>query len=442
MQRTRSATGKTKATRSRTQGAAEAIEPAAKQVRNQRVSKKKTAVIIERRAAPKPKARPRPATGKLAKAAVANRYRSSKDAAPEEFYGVLDLPEPYIINKYLELRTTPDRGRGVFTRVADIPAGTLLLQETALVYNANPAHHSGKRYRELIDRLSPADQQKFMALTHHGLPNTEESRESRNCFMDEEGAHVIWFWIAMINHDCKPSCQIEISGEAPRMIGNVRNVVPLPKKGTQITVDYLLWGDWMRQTIAGRAELMFNSWGFVCDCSTCSNAARTEADFRELLRLQALIDFDEVEPETQPTKAERAKIARHIDRLLELFLDFRMFGEAYCLAYKAMDFYRRIPDDLARGHAVRWAVEAIQIGTIEIGLESIEDVEDTTAVRGSRRSVAPEPRYLDGIQVLRNSFRTLVSTILPQLIGAKFYGNLQALEGAQETSDIPRALYK
>ena len=49
------------------------------------------------------------------------KLTTSSSGRPEQYHGAYKLNEPHIINKYLEVRTVSDKGRGVFTRVADNP---------------------------------------------------------------------------------------------------------------------------------------------------------------------------------------------------------------------------------------------------------------------------------------------------------------------------------
>jgi hypothetical protein len=166
---------------------------------------------------------------------------TSSSERPDQYHGAYKLNEPHIINKYLEVRTVPGKGRGVFTRVADIPAGTLLFQEPALLCDTRIEGTRATPLKEVVRSLSRTDQEKFAALTWHGLEDDKESRMLRNSWYVGDSCRGVWFWISLTNHDCKPNCRFQTAGEAPDIFGNLRTEVDIPLKGTEISVDYVTW---------------------------------------------------------------------------------------------------------------------------------------------------------------------------------------------------------
>jgi len=119
--------------------------------------------------------------------------REDGDEDPEDFYlkkkeFKFDFPE--IISKYLEVKQGK-YGRGIYTRVPDIPAGTLLFQERALLQdipydpesklsNTKKEAKFRKDVRTAVAHLSKPNKRKFVALTWNGLSNNEEDRMNRN----------------------------------------------------------------------------------------------------------------------------------------------------------------------------------------------------------------------------------------------------------------------
>lgn len=326
-----------------------------------------------------------------------DKYRTDKHEPPEKYYGQFKLSEPHIINKYLEIRTSPvpGKGRGIYTRLANIPAGTLLLEDKVLLHDprSNSFDKNKGRFRKLVMALSPEDQQKFIALTCHDLPNTEESRFARNHFAEAGSTKAsVWFWTSFLNHDCKPNCIGDSSGSGADEIISLRNVVPICERGTEITIDYMLWDIYNQEeyTVAKRRAKCLDHWSFECLCDTCKDAETTDAEFAELATLHRRIVFDVDEALKSSMSANRVVLDEDMDRFVYLLLEFRLIGLAYNMAKDASAFYEKLDDDLARGQATRWALEAVRIGCIRFGVEQLEADKDKTVVRDTHRQPAPE----------------------------------------------------
>jgi hypothetical protein len=87
---------------------------------------------------------------------------------------VFELYEPQIIDQYLEVRSAGQKGRGVFTRVPDIPAPELLLQEQVLIHipDSKREEDSTEARGTAVMRLSA----EVRRTDFHGLPSSEDSQ--------------------------------------------------------------------------------------------------------------------------------------------------------------------------------------------------------------------------------------------------------------------------
>ena len=415
--------------------------PAASKQRVSKTAPKKTSA---KKTVPKKTAVKRPIKRK-----PTDEYRIDRHESPERYYGTFEMDDPHVINKYLEIRTSPGKGRGIYTRVANIPAGTLILQETALLHDpkANTGNENG-RLRKLVMSLSAEDQKKLTALTYHGLRNDEESRITRNQFGLTKKCSTVWFWIAMLNHDCKPNCNVrteKAKGNSAPLI-NLRTLVPIPVRGTEISIDYVGWPLDEDCTVAERQALLQDNaggWGFACNCPSCEDAEDTDSEFAELRQLVADIKLSGSKSLKHDVPRDRQVVDDSLDRYVDLLLSFRRIDEACDLLTLAVAFYSKAKDDVGKSLAVKWALEAMRVGTILVGAEGFEDANES-ALKGKDKFAANEPRFLPtmGHDKLRKDLMKLVSRTIPKLLQKKFYGNVRPLDGKGDVSEVPHAFYQ
>jgi hypothetical protein len=194
-----------------------------------------------------------------------------------------------------------------------------------------------------------------------------------------------------------------------------------------------------RRTVAGRAEIINRVWGFKCWCDTCAHPATTDKEAAEITQLQNLLF-----PASEPDKpVGREDLDKHLGRLVGLLEEYRMLDQAYEYAYYASRFYsdrNHRNDDLAKQAAVKWTLEAIRLGAVVVGIDQIEDEDDASVVVGVDGKTASEPRFLPVKNDEREDYLKLLES-LPGLMKRKMYGNLQALEGKADVSDLPGQLY-
>ena len=98
----------------------------------------------------------------------AQRYRRNNDGTPEEYYGTLNLGNEYVVSPYLVMRNSPGKGRGLFTREANISAGTVLMEEPVLFHDkvADSVAKNPTNFRKMVANLSSKDQKKFTSLSY------------------------------------------------------------------------------------------------------------------------------------------------------------------------------------------------------------------------------------------------------------------------------------
>jgi hypothetical protein len=367
------------------------------------------------------------------------RLRSDSDVDPEHYYGAFNLQCPRVINKYLEVRETPTKGRGIFTRVATIPAGTLLLQEPVLLRHPHTDKDEAKHVRRLVSALKPEDHKKFAALSHHGEANTEEARYARNAFAAGKVGYV-WFWISLINHECAPNSSMSYLVNGRRTIGNVRATKDIPEQGTEISIDYTDggFGPWK---VSQRRTRTQESWGFECGCAACRTPRITDRAIAEMFSIKAQLNFGGVDSPDPDNIAHRQLVDSNAGRLLELLKHWGRARNAYDLAHDVMDFYSEIEDDLGRAHTVTWALHAAKLGQCIWGLESLDDPKAMTLVTDVESSVAHDPRYICPHGHDNSSWKKVVRD-LPQLMARQLYGNVREhTDAGKVISDIPDELY-
>lgn len=372
--------------------------------------------------------------------------------APERVYGIYKFDEPHIVNKYLEVRETGSKGLGPFTRAPDIPAGTLLLQEPVLVFvrSSRKIEENSELQedvvRQAVEKLSTEDRRKFVTLSHHGAANTLWERASHNSF-DIDNGRAVLFWMSMINHSCMSNCQFDStsSGSGKRIVGELRAIVPLPARGTEITMAYM---DKMAlqpfseefHTTASYNEYIEQTWGFRCIGEACQKPGSTDRDFRELRRLEKVIDFQGRSGLHVSNIACRQTVEADLERFTSLLRRYRLMQRLFSATYGAAQFYSNGTDDLARSHAFKWSIQALLVANASWGIEHLDNIEDESKMRNIEERLAPEPRFLSTRTAPARQITSLVKTQIPNRVFKKFYGNLY-FRGGPDISDIPRALY-
>jgi SET domain len=194
-------------------------------------------------------------------------------------YGVRPLRLPRTATTAIQIRSIPGKGRGLFlNRARDVPAGTVLFHEHALVYrfpdnltDDEPREVTNQRLETVLRALSIENQQKFVQLSSKGLDD-EFDRVNTNSFSDKVNptdkyapeTSSTWWLGSFFNHSCIANCDIIFDNG--RM--TVKTVLPV-SVGTELTISYLAHQDLAKS--AAQRNRHLQGWGFSCNCDACQS---------------------------------------------------------------------------------------------------------------------------------------------------------------------------
>ena len=308
---------------------------------------------------------------------------------------LIAIPDRTVINQNLEIRNTPDRGRIIVTR-RPIVAGTLLLQEAALLQDikplkecksADPMAEYRRALRKQIFALSDEKLAKLLALCHKPGQDTEESRVECNAF-NIHGSENIWAYISFLNHSCVPNAHVE---QYSAEVGyNLRACVDLPRPGTEVNINYK--PDWNitsrrrsrrpAQKSAERWTQIQDQWGFRCQCSACRDPVGTDRDYARMLFLEGRL----ADPEYVNDRADeddRDYFYEKTSAYLHLLKKYNLYPTLYRVAKSAAEWLAHAPqdDDNVKLWKGRFLREALDAGIAVHGFETIGD-EDQVFKRG------------------------------------------------------------
>jgi hypothetical protein len=227
----------------------------------------------------------------------------------------VNIPDRLNINDYLQIRTTTDRGRIVTTR-QPIPAGTLLLQESALLpdiqalgtfANAKTNRKEAipkyqlERYstalRRQVSALSKTKKRQFLSLCYADEDNEEGRVQSNSFKLSKRSEQDLWFYISMINHSCVPNAYVSQYND--EVAYSLRAIADMGLD-EEVNINYA--PDWeladnrkyrrCPKPQADRLAQIKAQWGFDCACMACKDPATTDADYRKMHALEAAVRLD------------------------------------------------------------------------------------------------------------------------------------------------------
>jgi hypothetical protein len=211
------------------------------------------------------------------------------------------LRTPFILNRYLQVKTIHGRGRGLFLRddLKDIREGTLLLQENPLV---TFEEDKGNQPRGLTRRMMEAEwkglaeeSKERLALLYWGeneyvdsssasdtisSPSDEDhaphandcaSRCELNSFTssDNTNIHPVYWALSFMNHSCKPNVIYVLSDGSQNMEVRVYATRLIRDSEDELLTGYLSFNQLLLPTHK-RQQRILDMWGFGCSCETCT----------------------------------------------------------------------------------------------------------------------------------------------------------------------------
>ncbi|TID18845.1 SET domain containing protein [Venturia nashicola] len=299
------------------------------------------------------------------------------------------------MERYFEVRDTPNKGLGAFATV-DIPRGTrLLLEEPLLVAisfsdSESLTEATFKAYqamslprREAYDHLYYTPRLYDIYLAHVQQSSTGLSEAMMDCVARVAATRAlnsygdaVYELASRFNHSCTPNCNQDEAALGMIAIYSVCDI----KAGEQLTVSYT-GSDQPHE----ERQRHLDHYGFVCDCSACNlNTAQgrlSEERRLEIWRLRQDLSFlqglagmqnnkvsgplapsvskstGEPDPETAITTA--VSLYKAEDLVGIAMIDWYYVGFFYYI-YRPMGFYDpdKPNDDKDRG--IRWARKAIE----------------------------------------------------------------------------------
>lgn len=184
----------------------------------------------------------------------------------------------------------PGKAKGVVAQ-RNIPAGTLLLQESPLLRlpDTVPASDTARAVylTDLVDALAPENQAVFFSLAnttafklaHIANPSREEVVHNiyhTNTILAPPAGSALFPTTARINHACAPNADYTFRADLQQMTVLATREI---QAGEEVQISYF---DAEGRTRRERIEYLHGAYGFTCTCSACSakGTQLSESDFR------------------------------------------------------------------------------------------------------------------------------------------------------------------
>lgn len=284
-----------------------------------------------------------------------------------------------------EVKISPSKGLGVFAN-RPIQAGTPIISETPMMSVSMPEMVSGQGFR-LEDMLSELQSafldlsftQQELVLSLHDLRFPGEEKQSRvltifrsNAYLTGDDRIGLFPNISRINHSCRPNAGnwwSEMKEE--RLIYAQRDI----EEGEEITVSYI---PLLKRTRERHSRLQ--QYGFVCDCSACSEDSETSDRLRG--RIETILGDLELKLGKKSSKLsineKRVKKAEKLAQMIEDESLWDYSSKAYHLAAVFNSYAGRSEEAKKWAKLERkvlsWAEEGTKdwIGNVEL-MKSLED---------------------------------------------------------------------
>lgn len=193
-------------------------------------------------------------------------------------------------DKYLEVKSTPDRGLGVFA-TRKIKAGTLILSEQSLLSLCKDEEDDHSAVEREFMKLSRADQRKYPKLF-----DAEKSRMPRvasiyysNCYNldslapDGKGGSAIGNLASRFNHSCIANAQFSYDFDHKQMMFYAIRDIP---RGREVCSNY---EKNVFETATRRIQKLRMYYGFGCGCEACQGGDKNEFWGRSDERRKAML---------------------------------------------------------------------------------------------------------------------------------------------------------
>lgn len=193
-------------------------------------------------------------------------------------------------DKYLEVKSTSDRGLGVFA-ACKIKAGTLILSEQSLLSLSKHEEDNHSAVEREFGKLSRADQRTYLKLF-----DAEKSRMPRvasiyysNCYnldslaQDGKGGSAIGNLASRFNHSCIANAQFSYDFDSKRMMFYAIRDIP---RGREVCSNY---EKNVFETATRRMQKLRMYYGFGCGCEACQGGEKNEFWGRSDERRKAML---------------------------------------------------------------------------------------------------------------------------------------------------------
>jgi hypothetical protein len=194
-------------------------------------------------------------------------------------------------DKYVEVKSTPDRGLAVFAS-RKIKAGTLILSEQPLLSLCKDEEDDHSAVEREFSKLSRANQKRYLKLF-----DAEKSRMPRvasiyysNCYNldsfapDGRGGSAIGDLSSRFNHSCVPNVQFSYDFDRNQMTFYAIRDIP---RGKEVCSTYEK--NVFNITIRRKQKLQMY-YAFVCRCEACEGGNKNEFWARSDERRAAMLD--------------------------------------------------------------------------------------------------------------------------------------------------------
>lgn len=180
-------------------------------------------------------------------------------------------------DKYIEVKSTPDRGLAVFAS-RKIKAGTLILSEQPLLSLCKDEEDDHSAVEREFSKLNRANQKRYLKLF-----DAEKSRMPRvasiyysNCYNldsfapDGRGGSAIGDLSSRFNHSCIPNVQFSYDFDQSRMMFYAIRDIP---RGKEV---YSTYEKNVFDIAARRKQKLQMYYAFVCRCEACEGGNKNE----------------------------------------------------------------------------------------------------------------------------------------------------------------------
>lgn len=193
--------------------------------------------------------------------------------------------------KYIEIKSTPDRGIAVFAS-RKIKAGTLILSERPLLSLCKDEEDDHSAVQREFSKLSRATQKRYLKLF-----DAEKSRMPRvasiyysNCYnldpfaLDGRGGSAMGDLSSRFNHSCIPNVQFSYDFDQNQMMFYAIRDIP---RGKEVCSSY---EKKVFEIAIRRRQKLQMYYAFVCRCEACEGGNKNEFWARSDERRTAMLD--------------------------------------------------------------------------------------------------------------------------------------------------------